>query len=410
MEDTVAVVGSGIVGSALAAFLSEKKTYNRILLIDRSISHVLGSTAYAPGFLGQFNQNTFLTQLAVDSLKDYDQFPDVFERTGGLELAATDAGISMLEERCKKANAAGISASMLPKEDFPDFVPDFVSKDSFSQALYFPTDGVADPEKLCLIYRNIAREKGVTFLEANVKRADVKDGAIHGLELEDGTFIRAGKVIFATGIWTASLTSSELDLPIPTVPVAHPYVYTERAGNRRQSPFCRWPEAHVYARDHGDRYGLGSYDHAPIRINSLGVTASNEWSAADFATTISHAVALKVASSSQLSKLVKCKSSLYSSDESGERKVNGIFSVTPDGLPLLGPTPGVANCWLAAGIWITHAAGCARLLGRMIQGEDYDTGIASALDPARFVGSDAKELEAKALRQYNDIYLSKRGT
>ena len=107
-----------------------------------------------------------------------------------------------------------------------------MSKDSFSQALHFPTDGVADPKELCLVYRNIARENGVTFLEASVKRADVKDGMIHRLESEDGTFIRTSKVIFATGIWTAALTSSDLNLPIPTVPVAHPYVYTEAAGNR----------------------------------------------------------------------------------------------------------------------------------------------------------------------------------
>lgn len=300
MDYTVAVVGGGIVGLALAGFLSEQNPQNHVVLIDRSISDMLGSTAYAPGFLGQFNQNAVLTQLAVDSPKSYDQFPDIFERTGGLELAATDAGMRMLEERCNKANAAGILARMLPKEGFSNIVPEFVSKDSFSQALHFPTDGVADPKELCLVYRSIARKNGVKFLEASVKRADVRDGVIHGLESEDGTFIRASKVIFATGIWTAALTSSDLNLPIPTVPVAHPYVYTEAAGNRKQSPFCRWPEAHVYARDHGHRYGLGSYDHAPVRVQALGVTASNEWSAADFAPTINHAVASKVASSSQL--------------------------------------------------------------------------------------------------------------
>lgn len=271
MNNTVAVVGGGIVGSALAAFLSKNAPSNHILLIDRSVSHVLGSTAYAPGFSGQFNHNFVLTQLAVDSLKDHDQFPDAFERTGGLELAATGAGIRMLEERCNKANAADIP---LHAEDFVDVVPGYVRKDSYRQALHFPTDSVADPEKLCLIYRNIARTNGVTLLEASVKRADVRHGVIHGLESEDGTLIRASKVIFATGIWTAQPTSSELNLPIPIVPVAHPYVYSEAAGNRKQLPFCRWPEAHVYARDHGYCYCLGSYDHAPVRVHSLGATAS----------------------------------------------------------------------------------------------------------------------------------------
>lgn len=67
-----------------------------------------------------------------------------------------------------------------------------------------------------------------------------------------------------------------------------------------------------------------------------------------------------------------------------------------------------------AGHWkldrITHAAGCARLLTRMVRGEKYDEGIARVLDPARFVAGDSRELEATALRQYNNIYRSKLGT
>lgn len=405
LNTTIAIVGGGIVGSALAAFLSEDASCGHIILVDRSFTEVLGSTAYAPGFLGQYNQGETLTKLAVDSLKDYDRHPEVFERTGGLEFALTDAGISTLEDRCEKANAAGIAARLLDKDELPSIVPSFVNEESFKQALYFPTDGVADPKKLCNTYRQVARKSGVEFIEASVTGPDIQDGVLCGLKTEDGASIEAGKVIFATGVWTASLLSSALKTPIPTVPVAHPYVYTApEAEKRKQSPFCRWPEAHVYARDHGDRYGLGSYDHSPMRVHSLGSTASKDWPVADFAPVISHAASSKVASTSELSRLTTIKDLTEDQDI---RKINGIFSVTPDSLPLLGPVPSLDNCWLAAGIWITHAAGCARLLARMIAGEAYDHDIASVLDPARFAAGDVEDLEATALRQYNDIYLTK---
>lgn len=405
INTTTVIVGGGIVGSALAAFLSEDTSSGRIILVDRSFSEVLGSTAYAPGFLGQYNQSEALTKLAVDSLNAYEQFPEVFERASGLEFALTDAGICTLGDRCEKANTAGIPARLLRQEELSTIVPSFVDGDSFKQALYFPTDGVADPKKLCLLYRQMAKGNGVEFLEATVTGPDVQDGVLRGLKTEDGTTIQASRVIFATGIWTSSLLSSALKIPVPTVPVAHPYVYTAPVAEiRKQSPFCRWPESHVYARDHGDRYGLGSYDHAPMRVLSLDATASKVWPVADFAPVISHAASSKVASTSELSMLTEMKDL---TDDESIRKINGIFSVTPDSLPLLGRVPGLDNCWLAAGIWITHAAGCARLLMRMIQGEAYDQEIASSLDPARFAAGDVKHLEATALKQYNDIYLTK---
>lgn len=202
------IVGGGIVGSALAAFLSQDASTGHVALVDRSFTEVLGSTAYAPGFLGQYNQSPTLTRLAVDSLKDYEQFPEVFERAGGLEFARTEAGISTLRERCEKANAAGIPAKLLDENEVSTIVPSFVNENSFEQALYFPTDGVADPKKLCSLYRQIAKDNGVEFLETSVAGLDVQNGVLRGLKTEDGAMIHANRFVFATGIWTSSLLST----------------------------------------------------------------------------------------------------------------------------------------------------------------------------------------------------------
>ena len=40
--------------------------------------------------------------------------------------------------------------------------------------------------------------------------------------------------------------------------------------------------------------------------------------------------------------------------------MNGIFSFTPDGMPLMGESSSVAGFWLAEAVWVTHSAGVAR--------------------------------------------------
>lgn len=397
------IVGAGIVGSAIAAFISEDNSAGRTLLIDRSIKDVIGSTGYAPGFLGQFNESDVLTKLAVSSLKEYELFPDVFKRTGGFELARGEQGIGQLSERCKKAMDRGVEAHVLPAEEATSVVPTFVGKHSYKQVLHFPTDGMADPQALCLAYRVVACRNGIESLEASVDSFEIVDGVTRGVRTADGQVLRADRVIVATGIWTSLLARSASKVPIPVLPVAHPYVYTAEQEDNTQTPFCRWPEDHVYARFHGRRFGLGSYDHSPVHVEYPNATASEPWLSATFGPVIAKAARSKIRPDAELAKLA----SLDSDDHaSGLKLINGVFSVTPDNLPLLGPVPGVEGLWLAAAIWITHAAGSARLLLQMLRGESHDQDMARALDPGRFEHVGSQILQETALRQYNDIYRS----
>ena len=41
-------------------------------------------------------------------------------------------------------------------------------------------------------------------------------------------------------------------------------------------------------------------------------------------------------------------------------RINGHFSFTPDGYPMLGESSRVRGLWLAEGIWVTHAGGSAK--------------------------------------------------
>jgi glycine/D-amino acid oxidase-like deaminating enzyme len=152
----------------------------------------------------------------------------------------------------------------------------------------------------------------------------------------------------------------------------------------------RWPEHHVYARDHGDQLGLGTYDHVPVPVAVDGVgSAERPWSAV-FDDAVQRALALLPPAS-------RFKVDL---------RLNGVFATTADNLPLLGPVDGVAGLWAAEALWVTHAAGAARALTQTMTsktGSPVVEGL-ETLHPSRFAGQAEHQLTIRARRLYNDIY------
>ncbi|KAH1414232.1 hypothetical protein KXX32_001820, partial [Aspergillus fumigatus] len=171
------------------------------------------------------------------------------------------------------------------------------------------------------------------------------------------------------------------------------------------SPFVRWLDHHVYARDHGDLDGMGCYNHAPVLLNP-DQSAIGAW-LSDFEQVLADASSVpKNGAEFQVSR--HSEASVEQPEVAEKGPFNGIFAVTPDNLPLVGRVPDVDNLWLCAAIWVTTAAGAAKLLVRKILGDDAaahgDTMLLDALSPKRFWGLEPDLLIRRALRQYNDIY------
>lgn len=414
----IIIVGGGIVGAALAFHLSEAKSGHHIVLIDRSLKSELGSTGHAPGFVGQLNESPVLTRLAKDTVLDYLSIPGGFDPVGGLELSSTPSGLETLRRRQETARAAGLPAELVTPEVAASLAPDFIDASSVKSGLHFPSDGTANAKVITFYYFDQARVRGVDFLEAAVTGFETKTdndeeiAKIAAIRIENGEINSEGNtVIFATGIWTSSLISAGRNtpitqLPIPIVPVAHPYTFSLPRPPRVGSsyPFVRWLDHHVYARDHGNRDGLGSYDHPPLQLDPK-TSAIGAWPLS-FDQVLSEA-------SSCLKNATEFQVQGHNGDLEpwrADKPFNGIFAVTPDNLPFAGRVPDVANLWLAAAIWVTTAAGTAKLLSREIIRDAMhsttpeDKVLLDALDPARFQGLEADSLVQQALGKYNDIY------
>ena len=415
------IVGGGIVGAALAFHLSQAKKGCQIVLIDRCLQKPLGSTGYAPGFVGQFNESPILTRLAKDTVSEYLTIPGGFNTVGGLELSSTPSGVETLYRRRELAQAAGLPAEIITPETAAHLAPDFIDAETVKLGLHFASDGTANAQVITSYYFDQARSQGVDFVEASVTGFSTTDhnngqvAQIAAIQTTEGDiYLQGSTVILATGIWTSSLTGtaatgdkgSITGLPIPIVPVAHPYTFTSPRPLRTGAPypFVRWLDYHVYARDHGDRDGLGSYDHAPLQLDPVD-TAVGAWPSS-FDQVLTKATSL-LKNGDQFQ--------IHGNDTDSDpcavkRPFNGIFSVTPDNLPLAGKVPDTANLWMCAAIWVTTAAGTAKLVSRKILGEaensstSEDERLLEALSPARFQGAGAETLVSQALGKYNDIY------
>jgi glycine cleavage system aminomethyltransferase T len=125
-------------------------------------------------------------------------------------------------------------------------------------------------------------------------------------------------------------------------------------------------DTNMYERQDGSSLEIGSYAHRPIlhdpdEIPSIEESALSPtelpFTQADFEQQMEHALEL-------MPEIV--------GDESVGVKyaINGLLSLTPDGMPILGETPEVKGLWSAAAVWVKEGPGVGRALAEwMVHGE-----------------------------------------
>jgi glycine cleavage system aminomethyltransferase T len=166
-------------------------------------------------------------------------------------------------------------------------------------------------------------------------------------------------------------------------------------------PIVRDMDTNMYERQDGGGLEVGSYAHRPIlhdpdEIPSIEEAALSPtefpFTQDDFALQMEHALEL-------MPEIV--------GDESVGIKyaINGLLSLTPDGLPILGETPEVRGLWSGAAVWVKEGPGVGRALAEwMVEGEsEIDL---QASDVARFYEhqKSVAHVNARAAEGFNKTY------
>jgi glycine/D-amino acid oxidase-like deaminating enzyme len=375
----VVVVGAGIVGTAVAERLGVRGGCEVVVLDRAPRGQLRGSTGHAPGFVGLVGEDSELARRSVEVYREL----SAFEPVGAVELAETSGGAEALATRADAAVEAGIPASLLDPAEAARLAPRLVDPARVEAALHLPLDGAARADVVTAALRERAEAAGVRFVpRAKVTEIDLGGDRVVAVRAGSRSFA-ADDVVLACGIWGPTVAElAGVDLPLAVV--AHPYVYGPRRPRpNAPSPLVRWSERQIYARDDGDRDGLGTSNHEPLVVAEPPERAELEWP------------------DGGLEAAVAAATELWPAEHRWRpaERVCGLLSITPDRRPLLGPFGAIGGLWAAEAIWVTHAAGAAEALVATMYGEPS---AINALRPDRFGDEPADELRARAAERYRD--------
>ncbi len=360
-NSNIVIIGAGIVGASLADNLTAMGCTNVVVLDQGPLENPGGSTFHAPGGVFQVNLSLTMTQFARETVKRYreldlDGLP-CFLGTGSIEFARTTARWHDLKRKHGVATSWGVESELLSPEACARYVP-ILDPTTIQGGLFVPSDGIAKAARAVHAMTRLAESRGARFHgETEVTGIDTSGGRVQGVHTNRGDF-PADVVVSCAGIWGPRI-GHMVQVPIPLVPMEHQYVETgplaalDGITEEVTHPVLRHQDSAMYFRQHGDRYGVGSYQHRPLPHSAHDLVAYDEaeimpsvvpFTPEDFDMAWNDGVTLMPA--------------LAGAD--WVRKINGIFSFTPDGFPILGESSQVGGFWVAEAIWITHAFGVAK--------------------------------------------------
>ena len=361
------VIGAGVVGAAVADEMSALGWTDVTVLDQGPLFLTGGSSSHAPGLVFQTSPSKTMTELATYTVEklcglEYDGQPG-FVQVGGLEVATTPQRLADLHRRHGWLTAWGVSSRVVSAEECAKLHP-LLDPERILGGLHTPTDGLANPVSAVRAQAKAAQARGVRFIgDCEVVDVLVEDGRVRGVHTRHGEFA-ADVVVCCAGIWGPRVAAM-VGMTLPLTPLAHQYAWTtrvpalDRIDTGVPRPILRHQDHDLYYRERGDRVGIGYYGHEPMPVDPGDICAHadarimpsiQDFTPADFEPAWAESLRLLPA---------------LRDAEVGEG-INGLFSFTTDGLPLIGESPDVSGFWVAEAVWVTHSAGVGRAVAEWI--------------------------------------------
>ncbi|HEX9066332.1 MAG TPA: FAD-binding oxidoreductase [Streptosporangiaceae bacterium] len=329
----VLVAGAGVIGAATAFHLARLGA-GRVTVLDRTV--VAGGMSARSSALIRMHY-TFGPEvdLAVRSDAMFDAWteltgrPACVRRTGFVrivgpgETAALTANVAMQRSR-------GAAAELIDQAELTRIAPGWRT-DDVECAAWEPHGGYGDGAIVAGDLLAAAREAGVTYLPHTPVRGLLTDGdRVTGVRTDSGD-LAAGLVVLACGVWSPPLLAAAgVDLPIETE--VHKVAVVRPGAGRGAGLACIDSGTQTYFRpEAGDTMTLIGSFAGPRGADPDAVPAT--------------------AQAGELAELVGAAAwRMPALAEAGiVRGVTGVYDMTPDARPAIGPVPGRPGLVVAAG-------------------------------------------------------------
>ncbi len=340
----VVVIGGGVVGCSILYHLASLG-WRDVMLLERT-ELTAGSTWHAAGIVDRFDPLPNLIRLRDDSIRLYERLarnpdqPFAHHRTGGVILATSEERLAELKIRAGRGRPLSMPHVLLSRREVLDHHP-LINLDGVQGGLYDPLAGHVDPYDVTHALARSAVALGAEIVEQTAVLAMSEEADRSWLLITDRGEIAADVVVNAAGLWARDLAAM-IGIDLPVVAIEHQYVTTDPIAAVRSVngtlPFLCEPDASFYLRREGDGLLLGAFDaEAHCRtLDRLPAEIGRDLPA-EAPERLTPYLALAT-------RRLPCLA-----DAAVKAPINGLLTMTPDGRPLLGPLPGLANYFVACG-------------------------------------------------------------
>jgi len=216
MKSDVVIIGGGVVGSAIAFFLSTDKSVN-ITVVEKDSSYQFGSTARsAGGIRQQFStpENIRISQYAVEFLRNIsdhlsiDGDPvDVSFIEGGYLFLAGDTQIPILYNNNAVQKREGVPVALLDPDDLKRSFPWMNVEDLAGGSIGLEGEGWLDAYGLNQAFRKKAISNGVRYIKDEVVSLGSAKNKIIWAHLKESGKIEGDTFVNAAGPRAADIAN-----------------------------------------------------------------------------------------------------------------------------------------------------------------------------------------------------------
>ncbi len=376
----VVVIGGGVVGCSVLYHLT-KKGWSDVVLVERS-ELTSGSTWHAAGGMHTLNNDPVVAKLQKYTIDLYQEIQEIsgqdcgVHRSGGYMLADTDQRVDVLKQLRGQGRYMGIDVDFVDLAEVAERVP-IVDTRHFVAAMWDPNEGHVDPWGVTNAYAKSAQLAGAeVYRQTKVESLEPRPDGSWSVNTDKGS-IHAEIVVNAAGLWAREV-GRMVGLELPVLAMEHHYLVSDEiaeiAALDYEMPHCIDFGGEIYVRQEGKGMLLGTYEQACVPWSP----DHTPW---DFGHELLEPDMDRVAESLE----VGFEHFPPLAEAGIKRWVNGPFTFSPDGNPLIGPVPGLQNFYAACAVMagFSQGGGVGLVLSNWIV--DGDPGMdAYPMDVARF--------------------------
>jgi dimethylglycine dehydrogenase len=352
----VVVIGGGVVGCSVLYHLT-KAGWRDVVLVERD-QLTSGSTWHAAGGFHTLNGDPNVAKLQGYTIGLYDELEKIsgqscgLHRSGGLMLADTNERMEWLKMAHARARYLGLETELMSAQEAKKLFPLLEDK-YFVGAMLDKADGNLDPAGTTHAYAKSARIQGAEiYLQTRVTALDPLGDGTWTVRTTKGD-IRAEHVVNCGGLWAREV-GRMVGIELPVLAMEHMYLVTEdmpeviqfNKDNGRELPHAIDFKAEIYMRQERQGMVLGTYERACVPWEPR----ETPW---DFGTELLPPDLDRIAPSLEIGFRhfpAMAKAGI-------KRVINGPFTFSPDGNPLVGPVQGLRNFWCACAVMAGFSQG-----------------------------------------------------